>query len=113
MVYRKEDFHMTKPVRNPYMAYCMIHGAGVFGNEVFAAEVTFAMQQVYDRYYVWVRLTRDEYDAFPGNRDTLHPLMEESSRILLSHGGFCKDITAFDSDSLGPAPLGNMKEIKR
>ena len=52
MIFHKEDFHMTKPVREPHMAYCMIHGAGVFGDEVFAAVVTFAMQQVYDRCYV-------------------------------------------------------------
>ena len=110
MIFHKEDFHMTKPVREPHMAYCMIHGAGVFGDEVFAAEVTFAMQQVYDRYYVWVRLTRNEYDAFPDNLDALRPLMEESSRILLSHGGLCQDITAFDSDLLKTAPLGNGKK---
>ena len=92
------------------MAYCMIHGAGVFGDEIYAAEVTFAMQQVYDRYYVWVRLTREEYNAFPGNCDTLRPMMEESNRILLRRGGYCKDITAFDSSLLGPAPLGSVKK---
>ena len=110
MIYHIEDFHMTKSWHEPSMAYCMIGGAGVFGNEVFAAEVTFAMQQVYDRYYVWIRLTEDEYNAFPANRDALRPLMEEGSRILLSRGGLCKDITAFDSDLLGRAPLGSVKK---
>ena len=113
MIYHIEDFRMTKPMHESQMAYCMIHGAGVFGDEVYAAEVSFAMQQVYDRYNVWVRLTRDEYNAFPGNRDTLRPLMEESNRILLRRGGFCKDITFFDSGLLGPAPQGNVKDMKR
>ena len=113
MIYHIEDFRMTKPMHESQMAYCMIHGAGVFGNEVYAAEVSFAMQQVYDRYYVWVRLTRDEYNAFPGNRDTLRPLMEENNRILLRHGGLYKDIKFFDSGLLGPAPQGNVKDMKR
>ena len=109
MIYRIEDFRMTKPMHEPAMAHCMIHGAGVFGDEIYAAEVSFAMQQVYDRFYVWVRLTRDEYDAFPGNRDILRPLMEESSRILLRHGGLYKDIAAFDST----LPGSDVKEMKR
>jgi len=96
LIYHKEDFRLTKPACEPEMAYCMIEGAGVFGDEVFAAKVSFALQQVYDRYYAYARLTRDEYSAFPGNLDALRPLMEDSSRILLTY-----NITAFDSDLLG------------
>lgn len=109
MVYRVEDFRKTKPFHEPDLAYCIIHGAGVFGDEIYAAEVSFAMQQVYDRYYVWVRLTRDEYNAFPGNLDTLRPLMEESNRVLLCRGSVYQDIAAFDSSLLGSAPQGNVK----
>ena len=105
MIYRIEDFRMTKPVADS-PGYCMIQGAGVFGDEVCAARVSFAMQQVYDRYFVWVRLTGDEYRAFPANLETLRPLMNEERRVLLSHGGWSRDIAAFDSDLLGPAPLG-------
>ena len=110
MIYRIEDFRMTKPVREPHLSYCMIHGAGVFGEEIYAAEVSFAMQQVYDRYYAWVRLTRDEYNAFPDNRDALRPLMEESSRLLLCHGSIYHDIAAFDSSMPESAPPGHVKK---
>ena len=108
MIYHKEDFRLTKPAREPDLQYCMIHGLGVFGNEVFAADVSFAMMQVYDRYEAYVRLTKDEYDAFPDNWEALRPLMDDSSRILLTYGGIGRDITAFDSDLLGPAPLGSV-----
>ena len=110
MIYRMADYQAAKLGEQPQMSYCMIHSAGTFGNEIYAALVSFAMQQVYDRYYVWIRLTEDEYNAFPANRDALRPLMEERSRILLSRGGLCKDITAFDSDLLGRAPLGSVKK---
>ncbi len=86
----------------------MIHGLGVFGNEVFAADVSFAMTQVYDRYEAFIRLTKDEYNAFPGNWDALRTLMADSSRILLTYGGMGRAITAFDSDLLGSAPLGSV-----
>ena len=113
MIYQKEDFRLTKTARETHLAYCMIHGLGVFGNEVFAANVSFAIQQVYDRYEAYVRLTKEEYNAFPGNLDALRPLMEDSSRILLTYGDMGKDITAFDSDLLGPAPLGKVKKTEQ
>ena len=113
MIYRMADYQAAKLGEQPQMSYCMIHSAGTFGNEIYAALVSFAMQQVYDRYEAIFRLTREEYDAFPGNRDTLlSQLTEHSPRILLSHGGMTQDITAFDSDLLGPAPLGSLKESK-
>ncbi len=114
MIYRIEDYQATKPVTEDAMADCMFDSAGVFGDEVYAVLVTFAMQQVYDRYSVWFRLTRGEYDAFPHNRDALLPLMDENSpRILLRRGGMSRSITAFDSNLLGPTPLGHVSEAKR
>ena len=86
----------------------MIQGLGVFGNDIFAANVSIAISQVYDRYEAYVRLTRDEYDAFPGNWDALRPLMHDSSRVLLTSGAMGNDITAFDSELLEPAPLGSV-----
>ena len=113
MIYRKEDFRLTKPFREPSMARCMMDGAGVFGDDIYAIQASFAVQQVYDRYAVWIRLTEREYRAFPRNRDALLPLLEDDSRLLLSRGSPGKDVTAFDADRLGPAPLGTASGMTR
>ena len=113
MVYRTEDFKITKTIREPSLQKTMINGAGVFGNEVYAASASVAMQQVYDRYYAWIRLTKAEYDAFPGNLEAIRALFDDKKRILLTHFSMMGDVNSFDSDLLGPEPLGTKESLKK
>ena len=106
MIYKDSDFRETKTVRGKTLQKTMISGVGVFGDEVYAAAASVAMQQVYDRYYVWVRLTKAEYDAFPKNLETIRSLIDDKKRVLLSYLSMSGDIRSFDSDLLGPEPLG-------
>lgn len=106
MIYRKEDYRKTKSAQDSGMQRISVEDAGVFGEDIYAARVSEAMQQVYDRYYLWIRLTRKEYDGFPGNLETIRSLAEDRSRILLTYGSWTADIQSFDSELPGPAPTG-------
>ena len=112
MIYKESDFRQTKAAYDNSLQRTLICGVGVFGDEVYAASASVAIQQVYDRYWVWVRLTKAEYDAFPNNLETIRSLIDDEKRLLLTYRSMRPDIKSFDSDLLGPEPLGPGKNGK-
>ena len=64
MIYKESDFRQTKAAYDNSLQRTLICGVGVFGDEVYAASASVAIQQVYDRYWVWVRLTKASYGLY-------------------------------------------------